>query len=64
MVSHAAFVGEGVVNVVVVGAGWCLSAKFTKQPELFEMADVGKVPDQRRHQGGDLFDEVLPRERC
>jgi len=43
-------VGEGVVDVVVLGVQRWIAADVPHQPELLEVPDVRKVPDERRLQ--------------
>jgi hypothetical protein len=50
---------ERVVQLVDVLAQRLAAADVADQPELLLVADVGVVPDQRRHQLGVLLDQVV-----
>ncbi len=50
---------EGVVERVDLGVHRVAAADVAQQPELLLVADVGEVPDQRRHQRGVLGGEVV-----
>ena len=50
---------EGVVQLVDVLSDRLATADVAHQPELLLVADVGQVPDQRRHQRRVLPDQVV-----
>ena len=53
-----AWVLERVVDVVEERVGRGGAHDVSEQPQLFVVADVGEVPHERRHQRGNLADEV------
>ncbi len=55
--------GERVVELVVLRRHCIPSADTPQEPELFEVTDVGQIPDERRLKPGDLLGQLLVGQR-
>lgn len=56
--------GEGVVDVVVLGTRRRPTAELAEQPELLEVPDVRVVPAERRHEQRHLPHEFVLANGC
>jgi hypothetical protein len=54
---------ERVVKVVVLRRQSIPAADASQEPQLFEVRDVGEIPDERRLERRDLKRQLLVRER-